>query len=232
MGYKDVVVNKPWGYEYLVYENDHVGLWFLHIDKDQATSMHCHPKKNTGLVLLDGRATTSFLNDSIKMVGLKKLMIRRGLFHSTRAAGAPGADIFEIEAPRDKKDLVRLEDAYGRKGTPYEDKKHEKARDETCLWIDDPPRGEKKCYYFCNCEIFAESIVKKEDLMSRDDEVLFIFLKGAVVSSKKDLIAQPGDVISGRTLKRLLNSFDITEEVVVLSILPARGLNGNGYGCP
>ena len=46
--YKNIVVNKPWGYEYLAYENEYVGLWFLHIEKDQETSLHCHPKKDTG----------------------------------------------------------------------------------------------------------------------------------------------------------------------------------------
>jgi mannose-6-phosphate isomerase-like protein (cupin superfamily) len=232
VGYDQVIVNKPWGHEYLVYENEQVGLWFLHIDQDQATSMHCHPKKNTGLVLLEGAATTSFLNDSVKMVGLKKLMIRRGLFHSTRASGLPGASIFEIESPRDKKDLVRLEDAYGRKGRPYEDKKYEVNRDKSCLWIEDPPRGKKKSYYFRSCEIFAESIIEKSELMSRDNSDLFIFLRGAIISDNNDFIAQPGDVISGMTLKRLLQSFDITDEVVLLSILPALGAGGNGYGCP
>ena len=52
MSYDNTIVKKPWGYEYLVYENDEVGLWFLYIAKDQQTSMHCHPNKTTGLILL------------------------------------------------------------------------------------------------------------------------------------------------------------------------------------
>jgi len=43
MQYESTVVKKPWGYEYLVYQNDKAALWFLHINKDQQTSMHCHP---------------------------------------------------------------------------------------------------------------------------------------------------------------------------------------------
>ena len=31
--YRDKIVNKPWGHEYLVYENDEVGLWFLKIKR-------------------------------------------------------------------------------------------------------------------------------------------------------------------------------------------------------
>jgi hypothetical protein len=47
--------------------------------------MHCHPKKTTGLVLLDGNAQVSFLADSKILDPISKLMIRRGLFHSTKA---------------------------------------------------------------------------------------------------------------------------------------------------
>ena len=80
MSHVDVVVNKPWGHEYLAYENEHVGLWYLFIKKGERTSLHCHPKKNTGLVLLKGNVKTSFLNGSIEMSSLNKTMIRRGLF--------------------------------------------------------------------------------------------------------------------------------------------------------
>jgi len=232
MAYSDVVVDKPWGHEYLVYENDHVGLWFLHIEDGQRTSMHCHPQKNTGLVLLKGGAITSFLNDSVEMQGLRKLMIRRGLFHSTKGVGAAGASIFEIEAPKDKADLVRLEDTYGRKGLPYENNSHERDRDNSCLWIENPDPGKSNFYYFCGCEIIAESVLDKLSLKGKCDNDLFIFLEGAIISDNNDLIAQPGDVISGSTLRRLLKSFEITDEVILLSISPSVGINGNGYGCP
>ena len=113
--YKNVVVKKPWGYEYLAYENEHVGLWFLHIEKDQQTSLHCHPIKDTGLVVLEGAVNVSFLNDINRLSAGRKIMIRKGLFHSTKALSKDGASIFEIETPKLKHDLVRLEDMYGRK---------------------------------------------------------------------------------------------------------------------
>ena len=37
MRYENNIVKKPWGYEYLAYQNDKVGLWFLYIAKDQQT---------------------------------------------------------------------------------------------------------------------------------------------------------------------------------------------------
>ena len=61
------IVKKPWGYEYLAYENKHIALWFLYIKHTHSTSLHCHPNKTTGLILLDGKAEVSFLNDTNKL---------------------------------------------------------------------------------------------------------------------------------------------------------------------
>ena len=45
--YSKVIVKKPWGYEYLVFENEFVAIWMLHIVRKRKTSMHCHQKKRT-----------------------------------------------------------------------------------------------------------------------------------------------------------------------------------------
>ena len=83
MLYEKTVVKKPWGYEYLAYENEHVALWFLYIDSGQSTSMHCHPNKTTGLMLVDGNVQVSFISNTNDLKPGQKLMIRKGLFHST-----------------------------------------------------------------------------------------------------------------------------------------------------
>ena len=97
MSYENNIVKKPWGYEYLMYENEKVALWFLHIKNGEKTSMHCHPNKTTGLVLLDGEAEVSFLSNKNKLTPLSKIMIRKGLFHSTQAISNGGAYILENE---------------------------------------------------------------------------------------------------------------------------------------
>ena len=80
--YKNLVIEKPWGYEYLAYENDEVGLWFLNIKKNHKTSMHCHPKKTTGLILLDGIAEVSFLADKKIIAAPNKLILMCFLLHN------------------------------------------------------------------------------------------------------------------------------------------------------
>ena len=139
--------------------------------------------------------------------------------------------MFEIETPKDKGDLVRLEDSYGRKLSPYEGKNKERPKDDNCIWIEDPIRGKSNYYSFCDCKILAESILQKDSLYDREGDDIFIFLRGGIVSNEGDPIAQPGDVLNGATLDRLSRVFEITEEIILLSISPEY-TGGSGYGCP
>ena len=111
------IVNKPWGYEYIAYQNAHVALKVLHIKHGERTSLHCHPSKSTGLVLVEGEAVISFIADQTKLTAPAKKMIRRGLFHQTHAISDSGVIMLEIETPIDQDDLVRLRDDYGRQAT-------------------------------------------------------------------------------------------------------------------
>jgi len=54
MNYLNKLVKKPWGNEYLIYENGIVAVWMLNIESNKNTSLHCHTKKKTGLILLEG----------------------------------------------------------------------------------------------------------------------------------------------------------------------------------
>ena len=72
--FENVIVKKPWGFEYLVYENEHVGIWYLNIDYDKQTSLHSHPNKKTGLIILSGVAEISFLNNKFNLVPSNKTM--------------------------------------------------------------------------------------------------------------------------------------------------------------
>ena len=96
--YHKVVVKKPWGYEYLMYENGTVGVWFLKLNGGAKTSMHCHPNKKTGLIILEGEAELSFLHDSTTLKPISKMMIREGLFHCTRAVSPGGITMIERSA--------------------------------------------------------------------------------------------------------------------------------------
>ena len=208
MPYEKTIVKKPWGYEYLVYQNDKVALWFLHILDGQQTSMHCHPNKTTGLILLDGEAEISFIMNSMRIKPVSKTMIRKGLFHQTKAVSKEGACVFEIETPVDKHDLVRLEDKYGREGNPYEDSTHETPKEEDCLWID----GNDDEYAFCNCIIKVETTSTSDVFYKKDDEQNVVFLDGGIKTSDGMMVAQAGDVVAVGVIKKLINLYPILDE--------------------
>jgi GDP-L-fucose synthase len=118
--YKNRVVIKPWGYEFLVFENDCVAVWFLHLKKGHSTSMHCHVRKKTSLIMLAGEAISNILTKRKSLKGGEALIIDKGVFHSTKALSDNGIFLLEIETPSDKTDLLRAEDRYGRENSGYE----------------------------------------------------------------------------------------------------------------
>lgn len=108
MRFDGKMVKKPWGCEYLAFEDKNVAIWYLHLRKGERTSQHYHEKKDTMLVTLKGMVSR------VPEVEL----IRRGQAHATLAM--TDAWVMEIETPPDKLDLVRVGDDYGRTGKPYE----------------------------------------------------------------------------------------------------------------
>jgi mannose-6-phosphate isomerase-like protein (cupin superfamily) len=217
MDYTDIIVKKPWGYEYLCYRNKDIAIWFLHIEKDKKTSMHCHPNKNTGFVVLNGGVELSFLRNSVYLESLSKIHIFRSRFHSTKAVSDNGAFIFEIETPEDKHDLVRLEDEYGRVGVEYEGKNFHVNKTNECVWIDEAST-QPKPLKLQNCIISHLSIKDKNVILNRSESELFIITSGGLVTDKNQKVVWPGDVIDGKTLHRLASSFNTDENTSMIMI--------------
>ncbi|HWB36278.1 MAG TPA: cupin domain-containing protein [Rugosimonospora sp.] len=115
------VIPKPWGYEYRAYADDFFDFWALHIDAPHGTSMHVHPRKLTYLICLAGAGYTWGLDgEQLRLSPGAMVRIGRGAFHATRNTGDEPLELIEVEVPRNKYDLVRLQDDYNRAGTGYE----------------------------------------------------------------------------------------------------------------
>lgn len=126
----DRIIPKPWGYEYRAYVDDFFDLWSLHIDSPHSTSVHVHPRKLTYLLCLGGRgATTGLDREDVRIAAGSVLRIARGTFHGTRNLGDDPLELIEVEVPRNKFDLMRLQDDYHRAGTAYESESVERPRD-------------------------------------------------------------------------------------------------------
>jgi acetolactate synthase-1/2/3 large subunit len=159
--YSDLIVKKPWGYEYQVFQNDHVAIWMLHIARTRRTSMHSHPRKKTGLVLLSGQATFQHTDGPIELEPLDGVVIERGAFHLTEASSRlpmipvseNGIWVMEIESPPLKTDLLRMKDAYGRAGAAYEGAEQTVLGPDSCLHFHEPEPGECLEWSFFTCRL-------------------------------------------------------------------------------
>ena len=118
--FHDVLVQKPWGSEYLLFENSDVAVWILTIEPGQQTSMHCHPKKNTSLIVLGGQAACKTIEREISLKAGQGIYLGKQVFHQSANQTGSQLLMMEIESPVDKFDLVRLEDGYGRIDCGYE----------------------------------------------------------------------------------------------------------------
>lgn len=118
------IYKKPWGYEFLAYQNKNVGIWILTINKDQRTSLHCHFKKSSIIICLQGVAKIDTYN------GYEILHIGDVLYADLRTFHGLGSYtdtcvLMEIELYNDqvtftdKDDLLRIRDMYCREKTGY-----------------------------------------------------------------------------------------------------------------
>jgi mannose-6-phosphate isomerase-like protein (cupin superfamily) len=219
--HKSVIVQKPWGYEYLAYQNIDVAVWVLHIMKGEQTSLHCHPKKSTGLVVVSGEAEIAFIADSKRIVAPGKQMIRRGLFHQTRAIS--DVIMLEVESPVDKDDLVRLDDLYGRKQVGYEGAQYELPKNQECVWIEEPIKHKNKnTYQLGTSELCVEKLDLLSDLYTKSDTDILMFLNGGLVKTidgRKHMVVAPGDVGNANVVKRVAMQMDAFEKnTVVMTI--------------
>ncbi len=216
--FQNVLVKKPWGYEYLVFDNGLVSLWHLFIRNGARTSMHCHPTKKTGIILLSGEATVSFLNDSRTFRSLSKLMVREGLFHSTAALSSEGIILLETETPSNKTDLVRLEDEYGRQEKPYEGSEAVTPLGEDCVRLDAPRDAEVRRTRLGDCTLSMEKVPEASGLIERPPGEVIVVLEGGLFSRTGDPVLSVGDVVSSETVSRLAKTFFAPRGVSFLAI--------------
>ena len=206
--YSDVIVSKPWGSEYLVFANAHAALWHLRIRAGCQTSLHCHPRKKTGLILLNGVASIRFLNNRTVLTAPANTMIRPGLFHATAADQGTDIDVLEIESPVDKTDIVRLEDPYGRANAPYEGMEHTLPLDETCLRIKPKISHGEQSLTFCNRKMVVfrfDQIQQNWNALNQNGIVMI--LDGGLFSKEGSPVLTAGDAVSVATVQRLAQVF-------------------------
>ena len=191
--YLDHLIGKDWGHEQRVYDDDLVDVWLLELVPGASTSLHCHPRKHTVLLCLDGEGSV-ITGDGRRtaIVPGTVLQIEQGAMHRSTARQA--LTLIEVEAPRDKYDLLRDED--GR--AAYEDESHVLRRLAPLRESHDGPRrarlreeGELGGY--------SVALERGFELADRPDDLLFaIALDTASIMRRDVAVAGPLTRIAAR----------------------------------
>lgn len=212
-------VIKPWGYEYKIYSNDVLSAKLLKIQSGKKTSMHCHPIKKTGFIVLDGVVDVDLgFYETRKLNSISKLMIRPGLFHCTHNNSKNQSIIIEIETPIDKDDLVRFKDEYGREDKPYEgESEMENLKDENIIF-EDPVLDEVKKYELYNNKVELHKVSDVKNLKFTKEKEIFAILEGGLCDKKKRFVLSPGDIVRTDTLKKLSANFNTANFITMMRI--------------
>jgi quercetin dioxygenase-like cupin family protein len=112
-------VDKPWGHEIIWAVTDRYVGKVLHIKAGEKLSLQYHVKKDETVMVWTGRIRFEFFADGqapqFKEMGAGEAFhVTPGLRH--RMIALEDTDMFEVSTT-ELDDVVRLEDAYGRKGT-------------------------------------------------------------------------------------------------------------------
>ena len=220
--YCNKVVYKPWGYEYVVYSDlNRLAITFVKINYGHKTSLHCHPQKKTGFIILDGKALVQigiYKENSKCFRALSRLVFRPGLFHSIKAISKQGICALEFETPFKKNDLVRFTDDYGRQSKHYEGKKFTKNIGSNFIKFKKPKLGKKRKYNFKNLEILLEVRKNLKNLIKKDDKTTSAILDGSIVDNNGQNVISYGEIVKTSTLRILSDAFEIRKPLTILRV--------------
>ncbi|MEW6557333.1 MAG: NAD-dependent epimerase/dehydratase family protein [Elusimicrobiota bacterium] len=222
--YKNKVVSKPWGYEFLVFENNETSVWLLYLEKGNSTSMHCHPQKKTSLIILSGKAMSNTFLSYNYLKGGDAIIIEKGVFHFTKVLSDNGLFLLEIENPPNKTDLVRLEDRYGRVTYGYEgitEMQTQNLENYDYFYFEEPNLYKK---YFHNTDRFIvtfEVFTNNNEFLQHFDlkeNGLYTVCRGKLLDNENNILLDTGDTQKIDVLSTI-KGLHIVEKTVLLKTI-------------
>ncbi len=116
---KKKIIKKPWGFEYPCYQNKYLDIWQFHLYPQSSTSFHCHPNKDALKIVLEGKITFETVKGKEILSAGDTRLVKAFTLHKTFNNDKEIARVLEIESPPDKRNLIRVNDFYGRQKLPY-----------------------------------------------------------------------------------------------------------------
>ena len=219
--YDKKIVKKPWGFEYTIFRNlNKLAITYVNILPKKQTSLHCHPSKKTGFIILSGKAKVQIGIDksNVKIYGPSSfLMIRSGLFHSLKCVSKDPLVALEFETPAAKKDLVRFEDLYGRQSKPYESL--DKAQlNNSLVFFKKPKKNKSYKYLFNSLEILIENYKDYKKIFKNSNNSISAIIDGKIVNNKGKQVIGYGEIVKTEILKKLSTKFKLHKNIILMKI--------------
>ena len=219
---------KPWGFEYTIFRNsDKLAITYVNILPNKQTSLHCHPLKKTGFIILSGKAKVQigvYKSNTKIYTSSSILVLRAGLFHSLKCISREPLIALEFETPVNKKDLVRFKDQYGRQTKPYES--HKKAKVDSSLIFFKKPKKSEVCKYFINgLEILIENYKNYKKMFKNNNNSISAILDGRIVNREGKQVIGYGEIVKTQTLKKLSTQFKIHKNIILMKVAKTKTNN-------
>lgn len=203
--YKNKICIKPWGYEYLAYESNKIGIWILNINKNNKTSLHKHYNKDTLLIVISGCVKLNLINEYKLLSIFDIITIPKDKFHGIESI-TDNSIILELEIYNDnatfsdKNDLFRINDIYKRDNIGY----------EKSIQISEDLNKYNYIYFENNYEDNIFKLYSNiNDIINVDNYSIFILLKGVI--NYNGIYIKEGSIINDYINACKKNTYDNNE---------------------
>ncbi len=219
--YNNYIVTKPWGEEYTIFHNkDKLAVTLVKIKPKKTTSLHCHPAKKTGFIILKGNPCIQIgihKKNTWKSKPLSILVIRPGLFHSIKNSNNSNSIVaLEFESPYLKNDLIRFKDRYGRKKKGYESKRFMKKLTKNDIRF--KMNKLKNIYNLYDKKIIIEKINNRKQILRFNNKSVTAILDGKLTNNKKQTVLSYGEIIKTTSLKILTKHYKINKPFLAMNV--------------
>lgn len=113
MHYEGAVINKPWGNEKILINNEDYVIKMLNVNKGERLSLQYHEEKRETLIHVSGEGYVVKNGEIIHIVPNKMIQIEPYEIHQITASDESDLQVMEVSSP-EVWDVVRIDDDHGR----------------------------------------------------------------------------------------------------------------------
>ena len=161
--YSKFIINKPWGNEFLIYQNKNISLWLLNLIGKSSTSLHSHKHKDTILIPINRKVRINLIEKLFYAKKKEIVLLPKKKFHQSYNFNKEILNLLEIETPNIKDDIIRHHDYYGRteNNFSFENKKNKIKKNKNLVNF----KYKKKRNYFLQKAILIERFEKNQQII-------------------------------------------------------------------